>query len=229
MNGPKRLTLFAGMLMATVCGFAVIASVRTRADDPPKELASYVRPIKQDEATREIFEAAGTYSVGFSYKIPADKEIIFTFMALDEGGIVESLSKIYTLPQRDDRPDYNRVRLVMIDPAKFTEGYSGNGRWVLKIGPTVQSAWEPRLYAGANSRSSWTEGKAVENPEVGKDYSLWSIKAYPKGLNAITPETPTVFSYEIFVRLEPREKGDFIVYEGDSKDVVKWNEQRKKK
>lgn len=207
MNRPGRSLQLAGLSIALTCCLASFGPIPKEADDPPKEPSSYVRPIKIDGTIREILETSGTSRVGFEYQIPADKQAVFILVARDDKQIIKSLSKVVTIaPHEENEPNRGSLKLTMIDPAKFTEGYKGKVRWVFNFSSLTQSEWEPGLYATAHTRSTWTEGKTVNDPETKKDYLLWEIKAYPPGLHGIMKDTPTIFDYQILFCMEPREK-----------------------
>ena len=103
------------------------------------------------------------------------------------------------------------VRLVRIDPGKFTENYQGKEKWVIHIGNATQESWQPNRYTATGIRDSWWQGNTFDEVTPGTDYLLWRIKSYPKDLRGIYPDSPATFSVQIHFRYMPM-TGDDRVY-----------------
>ena len=193
-----------------ICSSFVVLSVGavTLAQGPkraaqPEAQASYVRAIEGDRSTRAVLEDLGTSWVEFEYRLPAESKAIFTFVATGKNGeIIKSLSKVNEVVAGDGE-NTGTVRLTYINPAGFTEGYNGKVRWVKTVGGSGWgSEWMEDQYKLSGARSSWTSGKSVDDPKLGAEYDLWSIRAYPKGLTRLLPDSPTTFKFQISFRYE---------------------------
>ncbi|HUY89441.1 MAG TPA: hypothetical protein VMV10_11965 [Pirellulales bacterium] len=195
------LSLWVFVSSATYC----------RAADAEKPAESwYVRPIPTDEQTLNLLDDLGANSVGFRFHLPPDMKLTVTILAKDEKGErIKELSGVHELtPRRKATPFDTSVRLVRMDPGKFTENYQGKVRWVIHVGSSAHETWQPNRYTATGKRDSWWQGNAFEGPKQGKDYLLWRIKAYPKELRRFDPDSPAMFSVQIHFRYEPMQPGD---------------------
>jgi hypothetical protein len=179
-------------------------------DQAKEETPWYARPIVTDSETLALLDDIGANSVGFRFHLPSDHKLIVTILAKDEkGSRIEKLSGVHTLtPQEKGIPFDNNVRLVRIDPGKFTENYQGKEKWVIHIGNAIQETWQPKRYAATGSRDSWWQGNKFDGVTPGTDYLLWRIKAYPEDLRKINPDSPATFSIQIHFRYVPMTVND---------------------
>ncbi|HVW39023.1 MAG TPA: hypothetical protein VHB99_17030 [Pirellulales bacterium] len=199
-----------GVLGLLICLFIVSATYCRAADAEKAAEGFYVRPIAADEETLGLLDDLGANTVGFRFHLPPDMKLTVTILAKDEKGErIEELSSVHELtPRREAMPFDTSVRLVRIDPGKFTENYQGKVRWVIHLGTLANETWQPNRYTATGKRDSWWRGNAFEAPKQGKDYLLWRIKAYPKELHGFYPDSPATFSVEIRFRYEPMQPGD---------------------
>jgi hypothetical protein len=177
------------------------------ADKPAKQW--YAQPLELEEGTHQLFDDMGANVLSYRFRLPPDTQLFVVMLAKDEKGErIESLSKIYTLtPKEPGQPFETNFRLVHIDPSHFVEGYQGKTRWVMHVGRMTQQTWEPNRYRATGSYTSWWQGLKVESPEIDKDYFLWEVKANPKELRRILPDSPATFSIELRFRYERMEPG----------------------
>lgn len=180
------------------------------ADDGKEENHSYARPIALDQATLDVLDDVGANSVGFRFHLPPDAKLTVAIVAKDDKGQpIEDLSSVHELtPPKNVAAFDTSVRLVRIDPGKFTENYNGKIRWVTHLGRSTQETWLADGYTATGSRDSWWQGNVFETIEPGKSYLLWRVKAYPKGLRGIYPDSPSTFSMQIHFHYQPMTASD---------------------
>jgi hypothetical protein len=201
--------------VASLLGIAVIGTagmlLAQKIDPNAEEEPSWsVQPINPDLTTRAIFEDQGVNSVGFEYRVPPDNKVRLRMIATDADGhrIKELSGTIEEAPLEKGVAHEGRFRLTRMDPAALTEGYRGKVHWVKRINRSSGQEWLDDRYTTSGPYSSWPLGTTVSNPEQGREYLLWEIKAHPKDLRRILPDSPTTFSFQIWFRYEPMQDGD---------------------
>ncbi|MSR59395.1 MAG: hypothetical protein EXS05_17420 [Planctomycetaceae bacterium] len=160
---------------------------------------------------RGVLADLGVNWVEFEYNLPGDSVAIFKFVARDEAGkIIPELSKLHEFsPLNGD--NFGKVRLTRINPEPLTVGKPAKKvRWaktVANTGPGL-TEWLPEHYGGTRSLTSWMEGTSIDSPEHDREYVLWHVLTYAKGLTTIFENSPTAFRYEIRFTLRKLKDGE---------------------
>lgn len=209
MSRTKLLVSLASAIALLFLG----AAIGLRGAEQEKEdVEWYVRPLKSEKTSNELFELLGVDSAGFEFRLPPGKKARFLAVARDaDGKVIESLSYSHEFtPRGPEEINEGEFRISRIDPGALVEGYKGKIRWVVSMrrngGNAGVQQWEKNHFAGNNTVPGWSAPQEISSPELGKQYRLSRMEAYPNGLNSISDDSPTVFDFQLSFKLA--ERGD---------------------
>jgi len=189
---------------------------------------SYIEPVQPDKETQSVLENIGVNSMAFEYFAPKDYKVIVKILSLEnDKKIVKSISRVFLDGASSASGRAGVFRLIRTDPRKMRQNDRGKIRWTFSIdGFSNADLWLKDRYTATGSRQSWIQAKEVKNLELGKDYLVWKILAYPKDLKGLYPNSPTTFRMEVRVRIE---KAGMDSWKHSSSDYEDYIEREKKK
>lgn len=211
MLATKRLCCRRAFVSSLLVGSAACLLAAYKAEDGAEW---YVRPLKPERLSKELFETIGVDSVGFEFRLPKGKKAAFLVVARDANGkIIENLSYAHAfMPRGPNEINDGEFQITRIDPSALIEGYKGKVRWVVRMrrgtqGTAHTRVWEKNHFVDTINLPAWSSAEEVSRPELGREYSLCRMEAYPEGLDTIVDDSPTVFDLRVSFKLEESSNG----------------------
>jgi hypothetical protein len=136
-SNKVTLSIFTLAIVAVTC-LAAVETARGEKDDPKDSSHPqwFVRPMQPKGTPSEVLDDLGVKVMAFEYRASKAHKVVLTFAARDENGkvITELAQHSRTIAFRNSDL-HGTVRLNMVDPATFVEGYDGGrAHWIMKFG-----------------------------------------------------------------------------------------------